>query len=177
MPSAGIDRRVQAVPELPAIDPADIDPVTDTVRWTRFAGILSELQEQVLQAVLLIDLDERSAIIEAAGGGREADILPLLAQSIRQAIRAEDLISHLHDYKFAVLLPGAPPETASTIANRIQESVDDTLFFTGTGLSRLGVAIGGVVAAPEEGRQTDLIGAATANLGAAKSAQRHIVIQ
>jgi diguanylate cyclase (GGDEF)-like protein len=174
---AAADRRVRPMPELPQIDPADIDPATGTVRWSRFSAIVAGAQQpQVVQAILVIDLDNRSEALEAVAGENEAEILPLLVQAIRQAVRTGDPIARMHHYTFAVLLPGAPPEMAAIVAARIQESVDDTLFLTASGLAKLGVAVGGVVSVPTKADRPDLIDAAITNLGAAKAAANQVVI-
>lgn len=171
------DRREKTAPDLPALQPSDIDPVTGVLHWARFTAILESAQGATAGAVLVVDLDDRSSMIEAIAADSGREIVPLLAQSIRQAVRADDLVAHLYGYRFAVLLRGAAQEVANTVATRIQESVDDTMFMTESGLSRLGVAIGGVVFGEASSGQASLIDAALANLGAAKSADGSVTIQ
>ena len=102
--------------------------------------------------------------------------MPWLAQLIRQAVRAEDLVAHLYDYRFAVLLRGAAQDVAETVAERIRESVDDTLFMTAEGVSRLGVAVGGAIYDPASKQKTDIVGAAFDNLSSASDRKRSILI-
>ena len=103
-------------------------------------------------------------------------VLPWLSQSIRHAVRAEDLVTHLYDYRFAVLLRGAAQEVADTVAKRIRESVDDTIFMTNEGISRLGVAVGGVTYDPAREKDNDIIKAAFDNLGNAAKSEPFILI-
>jgi diguanylate cyclase (GGDEF)-like protein len=127
-------------------------------------------------ALLVIDLDERSTEIETLAEESRKSVLPWLSQSIRHAVRAEDLVTHLYDYRFAVLLRGAAQEVADTVAKRIRESVDDTIFMTNEGISRLGVAVGGVTYDPAREKDNDIIKAAFDNLGNAAKSEPFILI-
>ncbi len=170
------DRRAKSTPELPMLDPADFDPITGTLPWAKFTTILEAERLQFAGALLVIDLDHRSSQIEALSEESQKDVLPWLAQSIRQAIRFEDLVTHLYGYRFAVLLRGAAQEMAETVAGRILQSVDDTIFMTNAGISPLGVAIGGVTFDPLGGHQSDVVEVAFANLDHCGDRDRPIVI-
>ncbi len=158
------DRRAESAPEMPALGPEDFDPVTGAVHWAKFARILEAERLQSAGALLVVDLDERLTEIETLAEMSRESVLPWLSQSIRQAVRADDLVTHLYNYRFAVLLRGAAQEVAGSVATRIRESVDDTLFLTNEGISRLGVAVGGVTYDPARSTDSDIIKAAFDNL-------------
>ena len=177
--NAGVDgeRRAKASPELPVLDPADFDPATGTLHWSRFMAILEAERSETPGALLMIDLNSGSGSTEALTGEFQGDVLPLLAQSIRQAVRAEDLIAHVAGYKFAVLLRGAEQEVAEGAARRIQESVDDTLFMTVAGILRLGADVGGALYVSPDRRHGEIVEAAKVNLDAARTSTTHVRIQ
>lgn len=170
------DRRKPAERELPAVRDVDRDPETGTMHWVQFTAILEAELKDHPGVLLVIDLDDRSAAIEAVADDNRADILPWLARSIEQAVRGTDLVAHLQGYKFAVLLRGASQDVASQVAARIRESVDDTLFMTASGIARLGVAVGGVSFPQAQAGEGGLLDAALADLGAAKSEKDQIHI-
>lgn len=174
--AANWERRAGTAPQLPPLDPADYDPVTGTLHWAKFTTILEAERTHFAGALLVIDLDERSAEIETLAEESRKNVLPWLAQSIRQAVRADDLVTHLYDYRFAVLLRGAAQDMAETVANRIRESVDDTIFMTNEGIARLGVAVGGATYDPKAGLTTDIVSLAFDNLGKSGKGERSVLI-
>jgi GGDEF domain-containing protein len=157
------------------ITPQDLDPTTGALRWDRFVAMLDAERAQGPGVLLIIDLSARSGSVSAITGHRDEEILPWLAQSIQQAIRSDDLLAHVDDYRFAALLRGAPPEVASAISARILESVDDTIFMTSDGIVHLGVTVGGAVYAPAG--EGNIVDAAIDNLNVAKGSGRGVVVQ
>lgn len=173
----GWDRREHPGPDLPPLEPADFDPVLGTLNWVKFTEVLHATRSQSAGALLVVDLDDRSTAIELIAEESGADVLPLLAQAIRQAVRADDLVTHLHGYRFGVMLRGAAQEVALSVADRIKESVDDTLFMTVAGIMKLGVAIGGVVFDSSGSQESDLVEEAAENMGAARKVETQVNIQ
>ena len=173
----GWDRREHPGPDIPALVAADFDPVIGTLNWIKFTEVLDAARSQAAGAVLVIDLDDRSSVVEMVAEENGADVLPWLAQAIRQAVRADDLVTHLHGCRFAVLLRGAAQDMAETIAARIMESVEDTMFSTIVGNARLGVVIGGAVFDSNGSREGDIVDTAASNLEVALSADKRVKIQ
>lgn len=171
------DRRMRPAPDIPPLQPTDFDPLTGTLNWVKFTEVLEATRSQSAGALLVVDLDDRSSAIDMIATEHGADVLPWLAQAIRQAVRADDLVSHLHGYRFAVLLRGAAPEVATSVADRVRESVEDTMFTTVAGAARLGVAIGGVIFDSSGSREGDLVQSAAANLDAAQSTASQVKIR
>lgn len=171
----GAERRAE-VPSLhTAIRSQDIDPLTGALRWERFQSMLDFEQERAPGVLLVVDLSKHSNNIAMLAAERDGDIVPWLAQAIRQAIRADDLMAHIDGHRFAVLLRGAPQDVAQGVSERILESVDDTIFMTAEGITQIDVVIGGAVFAPASGR--DPFGEATANLDRARNISPSVFLQ
>lgn len=169
-----VDRRKDVAPAAFEVGEKDLDPLTGALRWERFMTYFNVEQAQAPGALLLIDLSTRTGPIEATATERDEN-LPWLAQSIRQAVRSDDLIAHVSEYRFAVLLRGASPHMAEAIGNRILESVDDTIFMTAGGIAELEMSIGG--ACFEGGARRDVVADATANLNQALETGKPAIIQ
>lgn len=159
------DRRSRVDPEPLPISAGDLDPVLGTILWPRFVEMLdSEVSAGRGGALLVLDLDSQGRSAAVLVDRNRQEILPLLAQSIRQAVRSGDPIAHLDACRFVVLLRGAPQEVGDSIARRILESVDDTVFLIGEGLVRLSVGVGGIVFGSGTGDRQELLERAADNL-------------
>lgn len=156
----------------------DLDPITGTLLWTRFADLLeSETSSGPGGALLVVDLDRQGQAVANLAQGDQSEIVQLLAGAVRQAIRAGDLVTHLETCRFAVLLRGASQDIADGVAARIMESVDNTVFLLSQGIAQLSVAIGGVVFSHNKPASGDLLGSATANLDVASDAEARVCIR
>lgn len=139
------DRRARPAAKSIALRTEDMDPALGTLPLTRFLAILDgEISSGGAGALLVLDLDGKARAAADLVARNRHEILPLLAQAIRQAVRSGDLIAHLDACRFVVLLRGAPQAVADTVARRILGSVDDTVFLVAEGLIRLSVGVGGV---------------------------------
>jgi diguanylate cyclase (GGDEF)-like protein len=169
-PGEDKDRRVASVVPLPVLHPSDFDAPTGTLRLQRFMALMVERQQDAPGALMIIDLDNQSLALGQHAGEID-EFLPPLSQAIRQAVRNDDWIAHVAGFKFALLLHGADQALADGIADRIRESVADTLFLTENGIAQLGVAIGGVAFTPARSRQGSVFEAANSNLAEARHSQ------
>ncbi|MBN9333054.1 diguanylate cyclase [Devosia sp.] len=169
------DRRAVVPRPLIDIGPDDIDPITGALYWDRFQTMLDAEQAQAPGVLLVIDLSERSNRVRNDDHDKTAEILPWLAQAIRQAVRSDDLLAHVDGFRFAVLLRGAPQQAGQATCDRILESVDNTIFMTAGGISRLGVTIGGAVFETDGGREA--FATATKALDRAKRSEQHALLQ
>ena len=167
----GGDRRQEVAPAAFEMGARDIDPLTGALRWDRFMTIFNVEQAQAPGVLLLIDLSTVTDGIETA---EWEENLPWLAQAIRQAIRADDLLAHVSDYRFAVLLRGASQFRSEAISLRILESVEDMAFMTIDGVAQLETSIGG--ASFNGGERRDVVADAIANLDQARKSGKPAII-
>lgn len=170
-----VERRADRPRAAIAVDPDDIDPLTGALYWDRFQVMLAAEQAQEPGVLLVIDLSERSVRVGGSEEAKALEILPWLAQAIRQAIRADDLLAHVDGYRFAVLLRGAPQEVGQMTSERILDSVDNTIFMTAEGISKLDVTIGGTVFEVADGKA--IFDTASANLERAKRLEQPALVQ
>lgn len=170
-----VERRTERPRAAITIGPDDIDPLTGALYWDRFQEMLQAEQAQEPGVLLLIDLSERSVRAGASEEAKALEILPWLAQAIRQAIRADDLLAHVDGYRFAVLLRGAPQEVGQITSDRILDSVDNTIFMTADGISKLDVTIGGTMFEVADGKA--IFDTASANLERAKRLEQPALVQ
>ncbi|MEO9176852.1 MAG: GGDEF domain-containing protein [Gaiellales bacterium] len=156
---------------------ASIDPLTGA--WNRRA--LEEAYERRLAqqaryagsgAVLLLDLDGFKEVNDVLGHARGDDVLRTVVSTLRETLRASDVIARIGGDEFAVLLPDADAETATLVAEKISRALagigtfDDDL--------RLGVraSIGLAVEGDRPTTLDDLLAAADAAMYREKSRTR-----
>jgi len=99
----------------------------------------------------MIDMDKVKDINENFGheGGNSA--IMLVAQCLQRSIRGTDTAARLGGDEFAVLLPGASPEVADAVVNRVRHNVYKTTLDLRSRMIRCSVSIG-VVIYPKDGR-------------------------
>lgn len=152
---SGKERRSQSMAPPITITARDIDPETGVLRSDRFLTILAAEQARASGALLIIDMASRVDRLAQIAVADRAETLGMLAQAIRQAVRADDIIGHVEGDRFAVLLRGAEQSIAGMIAQRICDSVDDTLFIgPDQSLAKFDVAVGGATFQPSSGRDS-----------------------
>jgi GGDEF domain-containing protein len=163
------DRRLRPAVRSLAISNEDLDPALGTLLWPRFIAMLdSDIAMGSVGALLVLDLDGKARSASDLVTRNRQEILPLLAQAIRQAVRSGDLIAHLDACRFVILLRGAPQDVADQVARRILESVDDTVILLAEGLVRLSVGVGGVAFGSEPADRRAVLERATENLESIK---------
>jgi diguanylate cyclase (GGDEF)-like protein len=104
------------------------DGLTKLVNRTAFgeavaAGLNDQRSGRHGLAVLLIDLDDFKAVNDTLGHGVGDGLLITVAERLRGAVRAKDLVSRLGGDEFAVLLRGVTAAEAATMADRILAAV------------------------------------------------------
>ncbi|MBS0243745.1 MAG: EAL domain-containing protein [Proteobacteria bacterium] len=123
-------------------------------------------------AVLYLDLDRFKTVNDTQGHAVGDQLLRMVAERLRDSMRAEDFIARLGGDEFAIILP--LPEEGSAIdvvANRLVDALSRPYELNGLQLL-IGASIG-VAIAPRDGRtSSELLISADLALYAAKSAGR-----
>ncbi len=123
-------------------------------------------------AVLMIDMDKLKDINDAFGheGGNSAILL--VAQCLQRSIRGSDTAARFGGDEFAVLLPGASPEVAEAVINRVRHNVYKTTLDLRSRMIRCSVSIG-VANYPLDGRDMrELLSIADRNMYRDKELRR-----
>ncbi|MDX3186801.1 GGDEF domain-containing protein [Streptomyces sp. MN03-5084-2B] len=127
-------------------------------------------------AVLLLDLDHFRLLNDRYGARIGDAVLRAVAGTLRDEVRAADLVGRSGGEEFAVLLPGTGPFDAMAIAERIRLRIASTLVAlkaSGDGPQFVGVTVSIGVAGCADGLLDDALLAAEAALLRAKAAGRN----
>ena len=95
-------------------------------------------------ALLVIDADHFKTINDRFGHQLGDQALKLIASSIKNTLSGADIVGRVGGEEFGVFLPGATPEQARTIAERIREEVGSLRLSPKAKTSGVTVSIGGV---------------------------------
>lgn len=107
-------------------------------------------------ALLLLDLDDFTAVNDACGQAVGDALLVRVADALREIVRGSDVVARLGGDEFAVLLPGIDTEAALRIAERTVFAVS-TLPVDDAGKLSIGAGIGVVGVEPGIDLQTLLM--------------------
>ena len=90
-------------------------------------------------AVLMLDIDDFKHVNDVHGHGVGDELLRLLAEALRAAVRPDDVVCRLGGEEFAVVMGGCGGDDAMRVAERIQCRLAEVEF---PGVGRLTVSIG-----------------------------------
>lgn len=131
---------------------ASTDALTQVMNRAAFSTLvdayLSQVraaEERAKGALLIIDADDFKSVNDRFGHDRGDEALITIASSIKSMLRAPDLVGRLGGEEFGVFLPGASAEQATTVAERIRQTVNDATFTPSGAPHRLSVSVGGAV--------------------------------
>jgi diguanylate cyclase (GGDEF)-like protein len=157
---------------------AVMDPLTGLLNRSALADRFEELEQQAAQqrdaslGFLIADLDHFKAVNDEHGHPVGDAVLKEVAYAMRKALRAFDLIYRVGGEEFVVLLPGAGPEQALEVGERLREAVAAA---EPCGLP-LTLSVGAAAATGADVGFASLYAAADAALLAAKRAGRDRVL-
>ena len=111
---------------------ATTDPLTGVANRRGFhAALDTELKraerESATVALVILDLDGFKAINDAHGHPFGDGVLQVVAEQLRNALRATDALARVGGDEFAILLPGTSPERATAIVERAREQAADSV--------------------------------------------------
>lgn len=105
-------------------------------------------------ALLRVDIDDLGQINDTAGREAGNAAIRNVAEAIKRTVRNTDVAARIGGDEFTVLLPGASPEAAAAVAQRLRNAVFKSLFQAGSRMQRMTVSVG-AGAYPQDGRTAD----------------------
>ncbi len=123
-------------------------------------------------AVLLLDLDDFKSVNDSLGHLAGDELLKVLAERLVACLRSADTAARLGGDEFAILLEGSDKRSAMRIAERILESLGESLLLFGREIKVSG-SIGIALSADGDTRMSDLLRNADTAMYAAKDAGKN----
>jgi diguanylate cyclase (GGDEF)-like protein len=165
--------------ELRYINAARIDALTRTVNhgaWFESARRLLNRcqQERSPLSLIMFDLDRFKTVNDIHGHLVGDRVLQAFADTVRGALRPNDLFGRYGGEEFTVVLPGATIETAHVIADRVRRAFADAHRFL-DGQPLHATVSAGVASASSSATLEAIIEAADNSMYAAKNAGRNCV--
>lgn len=136
------------------------DPLTNLANRSLFKGrmdrtIISAWPDNLVFAILLMDLDRFKEINDAYGHQCGDAVLQRTATRIRHALRDSDTVARLGGDEFAVLLPGTDEQGARVVAAKLVDALTEPIAVSNVTL-QIGTSIG-IALYPEHGENTDTL--------------------
>jgi diguanylate cyclase (GGDEF)-like protein len=144
---------------------AERDSLTGMLNLRTFKAILHREHQLRMRgapggyAILLVDVDKLKELNDEHGHQAGNRAITTVSGAVQRAIRTTDMAARYGGDEFVVFLPGATPEVAETVAQRIRNNVYRSLFPVGERLQRMTVSVG-TASYPRDGAQQDDIVAA-----------------
>lgn len=87
-------------------------------------------------SVLMIDIDNFKSVNDTFGHPAGDDVIASVAKAIKHGARSADIVARYGGEEFVVLLPGALPDAANSVAKRMKRQISDLSFsFCASGLN------------------------------------------
>jgi diguanylate cyclase (GGDEF)-like protein len=159
---------------------ARVDPLTGVGNRLALNEAANRLLAQAIRwrrplGVLMLDADHFKSVNDRFGHGGGDKVLLELVESIRAALRADDVIGRVGGEEFAVLMPDTGPDGAEVVAERIRSAVECTPLIIEGHVVQLTVSIGVAVALADERDARAILQRADMALYSAKRAGRNRV--
>lgn len=110
---------------------ATIDPLTKLPnRGYVFGRLMSEmtraLRDGKAVGVILADIDDFKRVNDTCGHAAGDEVLRMVAESMKRAVRSYDLVGRIGGEEFLVVAPGVDPASLGELAERVRSSVERT---------------------------------------------------
>ena len=125
-------------------------------------------QEAGKAAVMFVDIDRFKTVNDGIGHTAGDDLLVLLSERLRAAVRPSDMVGRFGGDEFVILCPGLDRSTAAAVADRIRTALRDPFAIYGRKIY-LNVSVGIAMAGPGDTPES-LLGGADAAMYQAKAA-------
>ncbi|MGD9925672.1 MAG: GGDEF domain-containing protein [Pseudorhodoplanes sp.] len=159
------------------------DPLTSLANRKYFDQALAEaiseaISDNETMSLLMTDIDHFKTFNDTYGHLTGDQVLRLVALSVKQNVKGQDIAARYGGEEFAIILPNTVLRSAVTVADHIRRAVMSKELMkrsTGEHLGRITISIGVATLRPGDSAQS-LIGRADSCLYAAKRAGRNRVI-
>ena len=150
---------------------ASTDGLTGLVNRRSLENRVRHLRSEGTEyALVMADLDHFKALNDAYGHETGDRALRIFSETLRGALRTDDLACRYGGEEFAIVLPGVDVHQAVEAVQRIREALDDE---TGRGDTPTFTASFGIACSEDADGFDDLVSRADAALFAAKDAGRN----
>lgn len=96
-------------------------------------------------ALLIVDADNFKAINDSFGHDVGDQALRLIVETMRAALRAEDVVGRVGGEEFGIFLPGLGPAQSTAVAERVRQAVSDAKFAPHGTQHALTISVGGAL--------------------------------
>jgi diguanylate cyclase (GGDEF)-like protein len=107
---------------------ADVDGLTGCLNQRAFGRSMDEhctrTGVDATTALIIIDLDHFKQVNDNHGHIAGDMVLGLVAEALRHAVRADDLVARIGGDEFAVIAPGLRPDAAQALADRCRRAIE-----------------------------------------------------
>jgi len=87
-----------------------------------------EKRHNMATSVLYVEVADTQKLIEKYGSRITNTIITTVAGLLESSVRKEELVAHINDGKFAIILPNTKAFKAHIVATRLKQSVEDLAF-------------------------------------------------
>jgi diguanylate cyclase (GGDEF)-like protein len=106
-------------------------------------------------SVLYVEIADIDQLIETHGSKSTETIVSTVAGLLESTIRVEEMVAHLNDGRFVIVLPKTKPFMAHIVASRLKKSVEDLVFDINEIKIQVSLAVG--ICSTEVNENTDKI--------------------
>jgi diguanylate cyclase (GGDEF)-like protein len=157
---------------------AQTDPLTGLFNHRAFHERLRQALAEASRShdvisLLMLDIDDFKRVNDVYGHGAGDEILRSLADTLKDAVRATDVVYRLGGEEFAIVIAARSPESAEQLANRLLERVESTEF---NPAGRITISVG-LARGPEHAMNPrELIACAEAAMMTAKARGKNQIV-
>ena len=157
---------------------AQTDPLTGLFNHRAFHERLRQALAEASRShdvisLLMLDIDDFKRVNDVYGHGAGDEILRSLADTLKDAVRASDVVYRLGGEEFAIVIAARSPESAEQLANRLVERVEFTEF---NPAGRITISVG-LARGPEHAMNPrELIACAEAAMMTAKARGKNQIV-
>jgi diguanylate cyclase (GGDEF)-like protein len=157
---------------------AQTDPLTGLFNHRAFHERLRQALAEASRShdvisLLMLDIDDFKRVNDVYGHGAGDEILRSLADTLKDAVRASDVVYRLGGEEFAIVIASRSPESAEQLASRLVERVESTEF---NPAGRITISVG-LARGPEHAMNPrELIACAEAAMMTAKARGKNQII-